>query len=464
MGSLALSSNAWLAPSLSASEPVETSPASTTATAAFSLYWSGGRERGDKQLSIDDNGILHLRIGSTSGSQEREYNGVGIYEARLDKEGLTKAHAIVKLLCREDIQSDSTYRRSLISDAPSGFSVTCLHNGKKEQRGGSFWLMPRALFSELGAFYVPLERWVHANGRKVVKLDVTVADVKPQPHNFLVTVRFTNSGERAIRFKDPSYWSGNVFEETLGIGAPYPGDEGVTDPYLIRSWGFEMAGATRVSASSAPNEDIELAPKESRDLTFIAPPMRKTYPGSYNFAATVYMNIQVDGVDWTIGRHVDFSSDRQEKSPISITRGYPATPQEMDEFEIAQRTRLAERPLQVGQKVQYDGYYRPYDTRSHSEQRGRFVVRFERGQVAPDPSRQLDEGGRPMGDGSYEWLWQADIDSVMEASSRMPCPKSGRWLAKLPEGSARVGYSPNADTIVTCQRGELLPAVGYANP
>ncbi|WP_233172172.1 hypothetical protein, partial [Dyella sp. ASV21] len=84
LGLLALSSNAWLAPSLSASEPVETSPASTTATAAFSLYWSGDREHGGKALSVDDQGVASLSVGDTSSPQEKNYVGVGIYKAPLD--------------------------------------------------------------------------------------------------------------------------------------------------------------------------------------------------------------------------------------------------------------------------------------------------------------------------------------------------------------------------------------------
>ncbi|WP_233172192.1 hypothetical protein, partial [Dyella sp. ASV21] len=76
----------------------------------------------------------------------------------------------MKLLCREDIQSDSTYQRSLISDAPSGFSLHCTRNGQTLDKSGSFWLMPRPLFNELGDLFVPLERWVHTHGRKLVKL------------------------------------------------------------------------------------------------------------------------------------------------------------------------------------------------------------------------------------------------------------------------------------------------------
>ncbi|WP_233172164.1 hypothetical protein, partial [Dyella sp. ASV21] len=322
----------------------------------------------------------------------------------------------------------------------------------------------RPLFNELGDLFVPLERWVHTHGRKLVKLDVAVVNVQPQPHNFLVTVRFINSGERTIRFKDPGLWSGDLFDETLKVGAPFRGDSGGSKPFLLRSWGFDLAGASRIPVVTKTDAEIALAPQESRDLRFLASPVRKAYPGSYRFRVTVYMNIDVDGPEWTIGRHVTFSSDGDNDANIALDRGYPSSPEEWEEYETQQRMRMSKWPLQVGERTELDGYYRPYDTRARSDVQGRFVVRLERGQVAPDPAGQLDVSGRPLGPGSYKWLWQADIDSVMEASSRMPCPKSGRWLAKLPEGSARVGYSPNAETIVTCQRGELLPAVGYANP
>ncbi|WP_233172190.1 hypothetical protein, partial [Dyella sp. ASV21] len=83
------------------------------------------REHGGKALSVDDQGVASLSVGDTSSPQEKNYVGVGIYKAPLDEDGRAKARAIVKLLCREDIQSDSTYQRSLISDAPSGFSLHC---------------------------------------------------------------------------------------------------------------------------------------------------------------------------------------------------------------------------------------------------------------------------------------------------------------------------------------------------
>ncbi|WP_233171588.1 hypothetical protein, partial [Dyella sp. ASV21] len=379
--------------------------------------------------------------------------------------GRAKARAIVKLLCREDIQSDSTYQRSLISDAPSGFSLHCTRNGQTLDKSGSFWLMPRPLFNELGDLFVPLERWVHTHGRKLVKLDVAVVNVQPQPHNFLVTVRFINTGERTIRFRDPSLWSGEIFDETLGVGASYPGDEGLAvEPFLSRGIGFQLAGAARMPLGTLINQGIELGPAEARDFVYLTAPTGRTYPGTFQFGVLTHMHITVDNSPWARGAHVDFASDDHGDPKVNIARGYPSTPQELEEYETAQRKLMLKWPVQIGGKAKLEGYYRPYDTRARSDVQGRFVVRLERGQVAPDPAGQLDVSGRPLGPGSYKWLWQADIDSVVEASSRMPCPKSGRWLAKLPEGSARVGYSPNADTIVTCQRGELLPAVGYANP
>lgn len=420
----------------------------------FSAYFGGGMEYGAKDLSVDRDGRLWLSFGES----RAPYVGVGTFVKQADDSELAKAREIVQLLCRPDSQTGRYPHLDPVTDVPHIFSVACLEHGKLVRREGSFHLCPEDIFRRTGLLRSELTKSAYEQGRRVVKLDLVIVDVIPQPVNFLVIVRFVNSGERTIRFKTPDRWQGTFPTEKLNVGGKHPESTGPLDTLHQGGWSFDLARLPMLNASDYPKGEILLLPGEQRELRYLAAPNKKYKASTLDFAVGAGMNIDVEGKEWTVGSRVNFYSGDQNRKRITIDRDYPSAPQEWEEYEARHRQALAGALVPADSKFKEDGYYRPIDR--DSNKRGRFVTRFTEGAVAPDATDQQDDQGHVMGPGNYAWVWEADSQSVGESVSKAPCPKSGHWIALIPTDVPNASYFLNRDTTVACRVGEKLPSVG----
>lgn len=425
-------------------------------TLSVSVSQSGGQRYGDMIVGTTREGRLRLTLGDTYSSDD--YVGIGLFESLMNEANRARLREIHQLLCRHDSQNN---KNGFTMDGPAGYSVTC--GGVDKQ--GSLYRCPPEIGGRVRGLAYELAKSIYATGRKLVKLDME-ADVVSQPYNFLVTVRFINSGERAIRFKSPTLWSGQVYGETLGVGGKNPESKGWYDTAHPGGWGFDLAGVALLNAKDYPDEVITVPPGETRELRFLASPDGKYKRGTFDFAAGAWMNIHVEGTEWIGGPHVDFFSGEHTRKRITIDRDYPATPQEWEDYEANHRKKMVSWPVYVNAAFAEDGYYRAraYHANAQVYQYGRFVTRFLKGAKAPDAVDQQADSGQVMGPGPYTWVWEADAASVIDASSKTACPKSGRWFAKIPTDVANASYYLSRDTIVSCTAGQTLPAVGMGDP
>lgn len=185
------------------------------------------------------------------------------------------------------------------------------------------------------------------------------------------------------------------------------------------------------------------------------------------------MNIKVAGIESSLLR-VDFHSDYKKPTRITFDRDYPSTPQEREQWEAYQRTRLSYFPVKPGETFAEDGLYRAVRTNS-SVHRSLQLVPFKAGAVATvDSVKMLMEGGNGISlDGPVRWQWegsgptpikQYSFDTIEETRQfcepGAPCPRSGRWLPRVREGWNSTHYDLTG--IVTLRRGDTTPAVKRA--
>lgn len=388
--------------------------------------------------------LVYSYAGSGPGSDDLV--GIGAFEGALNAEQIAQAKKVQQALCRQSPQR---------SPAPIGmpmqqFSVSC----QGEHRQGSLYLYPRKVADLPISFAWMMTRAAFATGRRAVKLDVFVDDVEPQAHNFLVTVRFQNSGEHAIRFKSPEYWRGEELPESLGVGGANPERRYFGDG-SGGGFGFELAGAKPLNAREYPDDVITVPAGESRSLRYLLPSDKKSKRGTYDFGALVEADIRVLDYAWP-GAHVIFLTGDKQRKRITIDRDFPATPEEWDAYEAAHRAVSADRWLVPGQAANEDGYYRPI--LKSGSQRGRYVSLFHKGDSIPANARQLDENGTPFM--PTAWVWEADVDKPIEVASKAICPRSGLWQATLPDDMPALARRQAEMHVVRVASGETMPEYG----
>lgn len=421
---------------------------------SISFDIGGGMGYGVRRLSATTrDGTFRLLLTDTENLED--FVGVGVFDGELSDEDRAHVQEAALLLCRSQSQlqnSPSDMGRGQMNNMPmAGYSATC--GGTAVQ--GSLYTCPKEIGDRVRDIEYRLAKSFYSHGRKVVKLDVE-AKVESQPYNFLVTVRFVNSGDRSITFKSPALWSGILPLAQLRAGGRNPQSRHIGDNENSGGFIFDLSGLTPINASAFPDDVIVIPPHETSEITFLAAPDGKYTHGTYDFGATVYADIHVDGPEWS-GGHVDFWTGIQNVKRITIPRDYPATPQEWDDYEAKHRKDMLAEPVKAGGIVKEDGYYRP----NAGEQQGRFVTRLLKGDFTPGSGEQQDSNGTLFT--PTQWVWDSDIASTVEARSKTPCPKSGRWLANIPTDVPNAGYYLQRVTVVQMKAGDTLPAVGLGS-
>nr|WP_223965396.1 hypothetical protein [Burkholderia diffusa] len=405
---------------------------------------------GNNEVSVSGD-VLSVLIGDSDGN--RNVSGVGIYEMKLSGENLEFARQMAELLCSpKDPKSDVTL--------PDLYGVKC----GEEMRGGYMTDFGRPVAIKISDLVEKLTNAGVLGGRKIVKLDISLDSIERINDGFNVTLRFTNSGDHPIKFKTPDKW-----ETRMGRGMDIlavTDSKGRMSPKI----GFALAGQPLANPDQFPDGKVSLAPHSAVVVKIKTTHVLKFTAGTYDLNAGAFMNIEVTGIQSSLVR-VDFHSDYKNPTRITFDRDYPSTPQEREQWEAYQRTRLSDFPVKPGGTFAEDGLYRAVRTNA-STYRSLQLVPFKAGAIATtDNVKMLLEGGDGLSfDGPVQWLWQASAPTPVKEHSfdiiedtrqfcapGSTCPRSGRWLPRIREG---LGNSHRYDLagIVTVRHGQSMPA------
>jgi hypothetical protein len=422
----------------------------------FSLSWSGGLEYGSRQYSFDGVDKFYFTKGDTINDDNQ--TGVGVFVLTVQRRDIEGLKGAVQALCDKDIQTGGpeTY------DPPATFSVACFEGGKVVNRQGSIRKIPEKFDREI--FDVPFrlaeEAWKH--GAKLIKLDFTTESVEQKNGNYIVAVRFINSGNRWIKFKTPDLWPGNSRNGGLAV-APFS-ELGKMQPR--DDWGFNLAGKKILNKEEFPNGEILINPGESKTLKFVSIPDNKIQKGVYDLSGVAYMNIQYEGYGWGLSTHVDFCPIR---SRIAFDRDYPSTPEEREQWEATHRASMSSRPVKPGQTFAEDGLYRA--VRLGSNHRSLQLKPFKAGDVATTDSVKMfmESANGVELNGPVQWVWEGSAPTPVKQWSLdmtegtehtckpgTACPRSGRWLARTHTDDWKDRY--DLASIVPRRLGEPMPA------
>jgi hypothetical protein len=279
---------------------------------SFSIYFSGGMFYGTNSMGVSEDGVFRADLGDSS---HMDYvSGVGAFELNLNQHDRKRAQAINAMLCHPDAQS--RVGAQPLMDRPAMFSATCIENGKLVEKLGHVDLVPKHIAEQAIWDAWRLFRSACIDGKRLVKLDIYVTDVKREINKFLVTIRFSNRGAETIQFKRPDKWSGKSNFETLRVGARPISESD-------KGWAFDLAGLPLDNLDKYPSDEITLAPGVSADFSFLVEPEDKGQAGEYGFGASVTMDVHVIGDHASALGHVVFYSELDNRKRITIDRDYP---------------------------------------------------------------------------------------------------------------------------------------------
>ncbi|WP_244106489.1 hypothetical protein [Burkholderia anthina] len=421
----------------------------------FSYTTNGGADGGinaygNNSVSVSKD-VLQVQIGDSDGN--RNVGGVGIYEMKLSGEDLKNAKKMSDLLCFQEKHKNEMM-------VPILYSAKC----GNEILNGYFTDFDRDTRVKIANLVEMLTNAGVRDGRRIVKLDVSLASVDRNEDGFLVSLRFDNSGDHPIHFKTPDQWETKM-GKYMDILAIYDSKSG-----MGRKIGFALAGQPLAEPDQFRGNEVMLAPHSSVVIKIKASRVSKFEAGTYDLHVGAFMNIKVKGIESGLSR-VDFHSDYKRPARITFDRGYPSTPREREQWEAYHRSRLSHFPVAPGATFAEDGLYRAVRTNSDAH-RSLQLVAFKAGDVAPAENvTMLMEGGDGISlDGPVQWLWegsaptpakQYSLDTIEETRQfsppGVPCPRSGRWLPRVRQGWDSPRYDPAG--IVTLRHGQPMPAV-----
>ncbi|CAE6770278.1 hypothetical protein R69927_01022 [Paraburkholderia domus] len=398
---------------------------------------------------------LRVQIGDSS--LDRNINGVGIYELKLINQNLEDARKLAELLCSP---------KDPASDVPIPDLYTAKCGG--EMRSSYIRDFSRDVASKIADLVDSLTNAGIQEGRKLVKLDVSLVSIERAKNGFLVSVRFINSGDHPIKFRTPDKWDTRIGKDMdiLGVNGYQTGSHD-------SKFGLGLAGKLLENPVGFPDGKVTLAPHSSVTFKMKTTSVSKFVAGSYDLNVGVFMNMEVIGTQSSLVR-VDFHSDYKNPTRVTFDRDYPSTPQEREQWEAYQRTRLSYFPVNPGEKFAEDGLYRAVRTTGSGAYRSLQLVPFKAGDVATRDNVKMlmaSASGTEF-DGPVQWVWEGSAPTpvkqysfdITEGTEQVcqagtVCPRSGRWLARVHSGSFSTAGSYRYDLagIVTLRHGQSMP-------
>jgi hypothetical protein len=426
----------------------------------FSYTTNGGADGsansyGNNEVTVSGN-VLSVQIGDSSNN--RNINEIGIYELKLQGENLESAKTLAELLCSP-------------KDPKSDVPVTDLYGARCDgkMRSGFVRDLSRSVAIKIADLVDLLSNAGVQDGRKIVKLDVLLTSIAHAKDGFLVHVRFDNTGDYPIKFKTPDKWDARIGKDIdiLGVNGYQTGSHD-------SKFGLGLAGKLLENSGEFPDGEVSLAPRSSVTFRMKTTSVSKFVAGSYDLHVGVFMNMEVIGTQSSLVR-VDFHSDYKNPTRVTFDRDYPSTPQEREQWEAYQRTRLSYFPVNPGEKFAEDGLYRAVRTTGSGAYRSLQLVPFKAGDVATRDNVKMlmaSASGTEF-DGPVQWVWEGSAPTpvkqfsfdTIEGTQRFcapgsACPRSGRWIARVRTGGLYLGeqYRYDLTGIVTKRLGDRMPA------
>ncbi|WP_205788759.1 hypothetical protein [Burkholderia sp. Ac-20344] len=151
---------------------------------------------GNNSISVSGD-VLRVQIGDSDG--DRNINGVGIYDIKLNGKNLETAKRMAELLCSSE-------------EAESGVIIPILYSVRcgGEIRRGYLSNLSRDVRIKLSDIVEELTNVGVQDGHKLVKLDVSIVSIDRNADNFLVSLKFDNSGDYPVQFMTPDRWEGGM--------------------------------------------------------------------------------------------------------------------------------------------------------------------------------------------------------------------------------------------------------------
>jgi hypothetical protein len=405
---------------------------------------------GDNSISVSD-GVLTAEVGDSI--LKKNINGAGVFEMKLLNQDLVDARKLAELLCSPE-------------DSAGSVPTTDLYTAKCDDkvRSGHVKNFSRSVVVQISQLVESLRNSAIREGRRVVKLDVLLNSIDRVEGGFLVSVRFYNSGEYAIKFGTPDKWDGGTGRDMLGVSS-------VRKPQFA----FGLAGETLENSNEFTNSEVNLAPHSFVVFKIKTSSIDKFSAGTYDFNVGVFMNIEVVGLATNLSR-VDFHSNNKEPTSITFDRDYPSTPQEREQWEATHRADMSSQPVKPGETFAEDGLYRAVTLLSGIRYRSLQVRPFKAGEVASTENVQMPmENGNGLNiNGPVQWEWEAiaptpvkqwsfDIidDTRQFCAAGSICPRSGRWVPRIysESGFRQSEYRHDLSSLVTLQRGQPMPSI-----
>ncbi|MBB3257602.1 hypothetical protein F4827_002467 [Paraburkholderia bannensis] len=409
---------------------------------------------GNNEISVSGD-VLTVVIGDSDGN--RNIHGVGIFELKLLNKNLESAKQLASLLCSP-------------KDPDSNVIVPILYGAKcnGEMKNGYISDLSRDVQSKISTLVDSLTNVGVQDGKKVVKLDLSLVSIDREKEGFLVSFRFSNSGDHPITFKTPDRWEIRMgrYMDILGVNGYRVGSPGNEED----QFGLALAGQTLVDPKQFPDGDITLAPHSATLLKMKTTSIGNFRAGAYDLNIGAFMNIKVIGIESSLLR-VDFHSDYKNPTRITFDRDYPSTPEERARWEAMHKAEMSWQPVKPGDTFAEDGLYRAVSMNS-SLNRSLQLTPFKAGDVATTDkvSLLLDDGLSFNVPVRWEWeataptpvkQWSPDMiaDTVQFCEPDAECPRSGRWVKRI---RSRDGYGQkparyDLASLVTLRRGELMP-------
>ncbi|VWC51853.1 hypothetical protein [Burkholderia lata] len=244
---------------------------------------------GNNSVSVSGD-VMRVQIGDSDG--DRNINGVGIYEMKLNGKNMETAKQIVELLC-----SSKEAEGGMI--IPIIYGVRCggaIRHGYLSNLGRD----ARIKVSDL--VEILTNAGVQA-GHKLVKLDVSIVSIDRAVNGFLVSLKFDNSGDYPIHFKTPDRWEGKM-GKYMDILAVTDSQGGVSSKI-----GFALAGQPLADPTQFPSGEVILGPHSAVVLKIKTSRVTRFAAGAYDLYAGAFMSIKVTGIESSLLR-VDFEPIR----------------------------------------------------------------------------------------------------------------------------------------------------------
>jgi len=408
---------------------------------------------GNNEIAVSGD-VMTVQIGDSDSN--RNISGVGIYQLKLLNQNLEDARQLANLLCSP-------------KDPNRAGMVPILYGAKcgGEMRYGYISDFSHPVSSQIAQLVDSLTNAGFQDGRKLVKLDLSLVSIDREKDGFLVSFRFINGGDYEIQFKSPDRWNTRMGRDMdiLAVNGYRVGSPGNDGDQL----GLALAAQPLADPTQFHDGEINLAPHSVVVVKIKTAHIKKFTAGTYDLNIGAFMNIKVVGKQSSLLR-VDFHSDYKNPTRITFDRDYPSTPEEREQWEAYQRTKMSYFPVKPGQTFPEDGLYRAVHMSGGIPIHSLQLKPFKAGDVATtDNVKMLTEyaSGTEF-DGPVRWLWagsaptpvkQWSLDVIDGTQQRCEagdvCPRSGRWLARVHSGDWKYRY--DLAGIVTRKRGERMP-------